>query len=64
MQLLVQAAQQVHGDTGWFSRAGEFPSPSVSDLPLALEAARLYRDGVPRLQRYLPFWLANFIDRM
>jgi len=64
MQLLVQAAQQVHGDAGWFSRAGEFPSPSVSDLPLAPEAARLYRDGVPWLQRYLPFWLANFIDRM
>ncbi len=63
-QLLVQAAQQVHGDAGWFSRAGEFPSPSVSDLPLAPEAARLYRDGVPWLQRYLPFWLANFIDRM
>jgi TRAP-type uncharacterized transport system substrate-binding protein len=64
VQLLVQAAQQVHGDAGWFSRAGEFPSPSVSDLPLSPEAARLYRDGVPWLQRYLPFWLANFIDRM
>jgi TRAP-type uncharacterized transport system substrate-binding protein len=64
VQLLVQAAQQAHGDAGWFSRAGEFPSPSVSDLPLAPEAARLYRDGVPWLQRYLPFWLANFIDRM
>jgi TRAP-type uncharacterized transport system substrate-binding protein len=64
VQLLVQAAQQVHGDAGWFSRAGEFPSPSVSDLPLSTEAARLYRDGVPWLQRYLPFWLANFIDRM
>jgi TRAP-type uncharacterized transport system substrate-binding protein len=64
VQLLVQAAQQVHGDAGWFSRVGEFPSPNVSDLPLAPEAARLYRDGVPWLQRYLPFWLANFIDRM
>ena len=64
VQLLVQAAQQVHGDAGWFSRAGEFPSPSVSNLPLAPEATRLYRDGVPWLQRYLPFWLANFIDRM
>jgi TRAP-type uncharacterized transport system substrate-binding protein len=64
VQLLVQAAQQAHGDAGWFNRAGEFPNPSASDLPLAPEAARYYRDGLPWLQRYLPFWLANFIDRM
>jgi hypothetical protein len=33
-------------------------------LPLAKEAERYYRDGPPLLQRYLPFWLANPIDRM
>ena len=64
VQLLVQAAQRVHGEAGWFNRAGEFPSAAVPDLPLAPEAARFYRDGLPWLQRYLPFWLANFVDRM
>ena len=64
VQLLVQAAQQVHGEAGWFERAGEFPNPTASDLPLAPEAQRFYRNGQPWLQRYLPFWLANFIDRM
>ena len=64
VQLLVQAAQQVHGDAGWFNAAREFPNPSASDLPIAPEAKRFYRDGVPWLQRYLPFWLANFVDRM
>ena len=64
VQLLVQAARQVHGEAGWFARAGEFPNPSASDLPLATEAERFYRNGLPWLQRYLPFWLANFIDRM
>lgn len=64
VQLLVQAAQRAHGEAGWFSRAGEFPNPSASDLPLSPEAQRFYRSGQPWLQRYLPFWLANFIDRM
>jgi TRAP-type uncharacterized transport system substrate-binding protein len=64
VQLLVQAAQQVHGDAGWFNSAGEFPNASTAGLPLSPEARRFYRDGVPWLQRYLPFWLANFIERM
>ena len=64
VQLLVQAAHKAHGEAGWFSVAGEFPNPSATDLPLAPEAARFYRNGQPWLQRYLPFWLANFIDRM
>ena len=64
IQLFVQTAQAVHGDTGWFARAGTFPSPLNVELPLAGEAARFYRSGPPLLQRYLPFWLANLIDRM
>ena len=64
VQLLVQAARQVHGDAGWFQRAGEFPNPESSEWPLAAEAQRVYRGGTPWLQRYLPFWAANLIDRM
>ena len=33
-------------------------------LRIAHEAERYYRSGPPLLQRYLPFWLANLIDRM
>ena len=28
------------------------------------EAERFYRNGPPFLQRYLPFWLANLVERM
>jgi hypothetical protein len=63
-QLLLQAAQQVHGSPGWFQARGEFPQPGSDALPLAPEAAHHYRSGPPWLQRYLPFWLAAFIDRM
>src|SRR5262249_25755351 len=34
------------------------------EFPLAREAERYYRAGPPLLQRYLPFWLANLVDRM
>jgi TRAP-type uncharacterized transport system substrate-binding protein len=63
-QLFVQAAGTVHGSAGWFQRKGEFPSASNTEWPLASEAERFYRNGPPFLQRYLPFWLANLIDRM
>ena len=64
IQLFVQAAQQVHGGAGWFQHKGEFPSANNTERPLAKEAQRFYQSGAPLLQRYLPFWLANLIDRM
>ena len=63
-QLLVQAAAQVHGGAGWFQRKGDFPNTHNTAIPISSEAARFYRDGQPFLQRYLPFWLANLIERM
>ena len=64
LQLFMQAAQEVHGGAGWFQRKGDFPNPRDTQFPLAKEAQRFYASGPPVLQRYLPFWLANLIDRM
>lgn len=64
VQLLVQAATRIHGATGWISRANQFPTAQHAEFELASEADRYYRNGPPLLQRYLPFWLANLIDRM
>jgi hypothetical protein len=63
-QLMVQAARAIHGDAGWFQRRGDFPNPRNSELPLSKEAERFFQSGPPLLQRYLPFWVANLIDRM
>ncbi|HSC00225.1 MAG TPA: TAXI family TRAP transporter solute-binding subunit, partial [Burkholderiaceae bacterium] len=63
-QLLVQAAAQVHGGPGWFHRKGEFPNTRNTTIAISPEAARFYKDGRPWLQRYLPFWLANLVERM
>ena len=63
-QLFVQAAVRIHSRPGWLARAGTFPNSGNAEFPLAKDAERYYRAGPPLLQRYLPFWLANFIDRM
>jgi TRAP-type uncharacterized transport system substrate-binding protein len=64
IQLFVQAARTIHGEAGWFQRKGDFPNAKNTERPLAAEAQRFYATGVPVLQRFLPFWLANLIDRM
>jgi hypothetical protein len=61
--LLLQAAREVHGEGGMFNRPGEFPRPQAAAFPLSDDALRYYRSGRPFLQRYLPFWVANLIDR-
>ena len=64
MQLLVQAARDAHGSAGWLHGPGEFPQAVSAEWPLAEEAERYARGGPPWLQRYLPFWLAHFVERM
>ena len=64
LQLFVQAAREFHGPPGWFNRAGAFPTTEHSEYPIAHEAERAINSGAPFLQRYLPFWLANLVERM
>ncbi|MFO1193202.1 MAG: TAXI family TRAP transporter solute-binding subunit [Rhodoferax sp.] len=62
--LLLEAARAAHAGPGLFHRQGEFPSPAGTDFPLAEEADRYFKNGRPFLQRYLPFWVANFVQRL
>ena len=63
VDLLLEAAAEVHGSGGLFADAGTFPTPLHSDFPLSDDAVRHYKNGPPFLQRYLPFWAATWIDR-
>ena len=64
VDLLLQAADEVHGGGGLFEKRGEFPSAQYLEFPLSPDAKRFFKSGPPFLQRYLPFWVATFIDRM
>ena len=63
-QLFAQASQNIHSNAGWFNRAREFPNTKSSELPVAQEGVRAINEPSPWLQRYLPFWLANLVERM
>ena len=64
LQLFSQTALGLHGSSGWFSRTREFPSASHTEFTLSAEAQRVIANGIPLLQRYLPFAYANLIERM
>jgi TRAP transporter TAXI family solute receptor len=62
--LLLRTATEVHGNSGLLAHAGEFPAPREAGFPLSSVSRRYFQAGVPFLQRYLPFWAANLVDRL
>ena len=61
--LLLQAAKEIHSPATPFSAQGEFPRPDSAPLPLSRAADSFYTDGPPKLQKFLPFRLATWINR-
>lgn len=61
--LLLQAATEIHSDPTAFSARGDFPNSESGPLPLKLAAENYYANGPPRLQKFLPFRLAAWINR-
>jgi len=63
VQLLIKAAQEVHGGRQIFAPAGAFPTVRFADFPLHADSERLVERGPSFLMRYLPFWVAVLIER-
>lgn len=64
VDLLLDAARQVHGVPKLLQRKGEFPAPLEHDYPISVEAARFYKSGKTFLYSRLPFWLASLVNRI
>lgn len=62
--LLMKAAAEINGVGGFFSEPGEFPRFNNTGIPRSEVATEYYAKGSPYLQRHLPFWLAELIDRL
>jgi TRAP transporter TAXI family solute receptor len=63
VNLLLDAADDIHGVQGTFENAGEFPSIAQVDLPVSNDAEQHKRFGPSFLHRILPFWVATFVER-
>ncbi|MFO1318619.1 MAG: TAXI family TRAP transporter solute-binding subunit [Burkholderiales bacterium] len=61
--LVMQAGAEVHGEPDVFHEEHEFPAARAVEFPLSDDAKRYFTQGRPFLQRYLPFWVANIVDR-
>ena len=62
--LFLEAAKDINGVKTYFAKAGEFPAYRNNEVPLSEEARYFYQKGTPALMKYLPFWMAEFIERM
>jgi TRAP-type uncharacterized transport system substrate-binding protein len=63
--LLIQAAQQVHGGATRLQYAHQFPNTFTYTFPLDSEAASYYKSGGGSFAyRYLPFRLASLVTRI
>lgn len=64
VDLLFDAARQLHSGQGVFEKRGEFPHLHAVDLvPVSAQAVLYAREGPSFLRRYLPLWVADSIQR-
>jgi len=61
--LLIEAAQEVHGKAGLFKSRGEFPALIEREFRLSAEAIRYYTSGKGFIYRHLPFRVASLVRR-
>ncbi|WP_218511707.1 TAXI family TRAP transporter solute-binding subunit [Variovorax sp. dw_308] len=64
INLLLEAARELHRKQGYFEADDEFPSTAAVDLPVSADADRHHRFGPSVLHRYLPFTIAAYLERL
>lgn len=62
--ILLEAAQEVHGTPGLFKKRGEFPVPQEHEFRISPDASRYYTSGKSYLYRTFPFEIASLIARV
>jgi TRAP-type uncharacterized transport system substrate-binding protein len=64
VSLLLQTLIKEHGEPGVFQRAGEFPTQTDPEYPMAASVTDFYKNGPSLLQRHLPLWLTVHVQRV
>jgi hypothetical protein len=64
VNLLIDAARELHDGQGRFEAAGEFPGIAPVDLRVSPFADQHTRFGSSLFYQYLPFWAATVVERL
>jgi uncharacterized protein len=64
IDLLAQTIVEAHGKPGVFQQAGEFPTLIDPEYSIAQSARDFYKNGPSFMNRYLPFWMTNYVQRI
>ena len=62
--LFLEAAREINGKESFFAKREEFPSFKDSLLPESPVAVHYEKNRYPLLTSYVPFWLAELINRL
>jgi TRAP-type uncharacterized transport system substrate-binding protein len=62
--LLAQALSEEHSAAGIFQRAGDFPTMTDPEFPIAQNALDFYKNGPSFLNKYLPGWIVPHVQRL
>jgi hypothetical protein len=61
---LAEAASRIHSRPGLLTKAGEFPKAIDPEFQMSADALQFYKNGPPFLRRYVPYEVANFLERV
>jgi NMT1-like family len=64
IDLLAQTIMEAHNESGLFQKVGDFPTQTDPEFPIAQSARDFYKNGPSFLDRYLPFWMTNYAQRI
>jgi TRAP-type uncharacterized transport system substrate-binding protein len=64
IDLLARAIMETSGKPGPFQQTGEFPKLNDPEYPVSETALAFFRNGPSFLDRYLPFWMTNYAQRI
>jgi TRAP-type uncharacterized transport system substrate-binding protein len=64
IDLLAKTLVEVHGGAGIFQRAGEFPTQTDPEFPVADGAREFYKSGPSYFNKYLSYWTVSLIKKI
>ena len=64
VNLMLRQLTIVHSGPSILNDKNRFPTDLDDSFPLSIHAESYYKEGLPFLDKYLPFWMSTFVSRV